>query len=89
MLSRLWYNADAETNRKGSERMALPAWVVEKWEQLSRENQAQARDYIEQLLYQQSRKAEASTRKLGPLKDRFEFIADDFNAPIDEFQEYM
>ena len=35
MLSLLWYNADAETNRKGSERMALPAWVVEKWEQLS------------------------------------------------------
>ncbi len=69
--------------------MALPAWVVEKWDQLSRENQDQARDYIERLLHQQNSEAKNPMRKLGPLKDRFEFIADDFNAPIDDFREYM
>ena len=31
----------------------------------------------------------AKERRLGSLADRFEFIADDFNDPIDEFREYM
>ena len=67
----------------------MPVWIVEKWEKLNRENQVEAEHYIERLLRQQHEPIGAPARQLGVLSDRFEFISDDFDAPVPEFREYM
>lgn len=69
--------------------MAIPAWVIEKWEKLNVENRAQASSYIERLLKLQDDAEPTPARKLGMLADRFEFISEDFNDPIEDFKDYM
>ena len=71
--------------------MAMPAWIPEAWNRLNEDNQKQIADYMEFLLSRQSDavKAKDEKRKLGLLADRFEFIADDFDAPLEDFKEYM
>ena len=71
--------------------MAMPAWIPEVWNRLNEDNQKQIADYMEFLLSRQADavKAKDEKRKLGLLADRFEFIADDFDAPLEDFKEYM
>ena len=72
--------------------MAMPAWIPEAWNRLNEDNQKQIADYMEFLLSRQGDAVMApknEKRKLGLLADRFEFIADDFDAPLEDFKEYM
>ena len=72
--------------------MAMPAWVPEAWAQLNEDNQRQAGTFLKFLLSQQAMEeqpAQPPKRKLGLLADRFEFIAEDFDAPLKDFEEYM
>lgn len=71
--------------------MAMPAWIPEAWNRLNEDNQKQIADYMEFLLSRQGDavKAKNEKRKLGLLANRFEFIADDFDAPLEDFKEYM
>ena len=70
--------------------MSMPAWVPETWNRLSEDHQKQIADFMQFLLSkQESVPSHTEKRKLGILADRFEFIADDFDAPIDDFKEYM
>lgn len=72
--------------------MAMPTWVPDAWNRLSEDNQKQVGSFMQFLLSQQDSAmpdTRAKERRLGSLADRFEFIADDFNDPIDEFREYM
>lgn len=71
--------------------MAMPESLVRDWERLNDQNQAQARSYIRLLLARQREEQprENPPRRLGVLAHRFHGIAEDFNAPISEFEEYM
>ncbi len=72
--------------------MAMPAWIPEAWNRLSADNQRQVGSFMRFLLTQQDEaeaRVTAPKRKLGPLSDRFEYIAPDFDAPLEEFEEYM
>ena len=71
--------------------MAIPAWIMENWEKLSSENKIQAGSYIRTLLNQQShgKIIAVPLRRLGILADRFEYTADNFDAPLEDFKEYM
>ena len=67
--------------------MAMPAWVPDAWNRLSEDNQKQVGSFMQFLLSQQDSAApdtRAKKRKLGSLANRFEFITDDFNDPIEE-----
>ena len=71
--------------------MAMPAWVPEAWARLNEDNQRQAGSFLKFLLAQQDQEqsAKAPKRRLGLLADRFEYIAEDFDAPLKDFEEYM
>ena len=44
--------------------------------------------YIQFLQFQVNKKT-PQTRTLGLLSNRFEFISDDFNEPLEDFREYL
>lgn len=71
--------------------MAMPESLIRDWELLNENNQKQARSYIHLLLAQQEETGQRVNppRKLGLLAHRFHGIAEDFNAPLPEFEEYM
>lgn len=71
--------------------MAMPESLIQDWERLNAYNQQQAHSYIHLLLEQQDGKEqrEHPPRKLGMLAHRFHGIAEDFNDPLPEFEEYM
>ena len=71
--------------------MAMPEILVQEWECLNTENQQQARNFIHLLLTKQSQTEPRKhpERKLGILAHRFHSIADDFNDPLIEFEEYL
>lgn len=62
--------------------------IVKEATHLPDEYVAMAVSYI-QFLQAQANAENKKERKLGILSDRFEFMADDFNAPLNEFREYM
>ncbi len=62
--------------------------VVKEATHLPDEYVAMVVSYIRFLQFQVS-KSNSKERKLGILSDRFEYISDDFDAPLKEFQEYM
>lgn len=71
--------------------MAMPESLIQDWERLNEQNQKQARSYISLLLAQQREKGQRANppRKLGLLAHRFHGIAEDFDAPLSEFEEYL
>lgn len=71
--------------------MAMPESLIREWDQLSEQNRKQACSYISLLLKQQEKNEQRvyPKRKLGILADRFHSIADDFNAPLPDFEEYL
>lgn len=71
--------------------MAMPEALVRDWERLNERNQAQARPYIRALLREQlnEQPRENPPRRLGVLSERFHGMAEDFNDPLSEFEEYM
>ena len=69
--------------------MAMPAWVSEAWAKLSEENQKQASDYLQLLLSQQQESARPKKEfPFGALKGQI-WVADNFDDPLPEFEEYM
>ena len=74
--------------------MEMPTVVERKWHKLNPANQKQASDFIDFLLakQQQENNARASDVigiRLGIWKDEPYYIAEDFDAPLDDFKEYM
>ena len=62
--------------------------VVKEATHLPDEYVAMVVSYIQFLQFQVNTGSKKE-RKLGILSDRFEFISDDFDAPLEEFREYM
>lgn len=62
--------------------------VVKEATNLPDEYVAMVVSYIQFLQYKVKDEA-AGKRMLGPLSDRFEYMADDFNEPLEDFKEYM
>ena len=62
--------------------------VVKEATHLPDEYVAMVVSYIQFLQFQVNAESKKE-RKLGVLSDRFEFISDDFDAPLEEFREYM
>lgn len=71
--------------------MAMPESLIREWDQLSEQNRKQACSYISLLLKQQEKNEQRvyPKRKFGILADRFHSIADDFNAPLPDFEAYL
>ena len=80
--------------------MAMPAWMPEAWNRLSTENQKKAENIIQVLLNQLSDEqtmAHVQPEESKPKKTRVQFdvlkgrirIADNFDDPLPEFEEYM
>lgn len=71
--------------------MAMPETIVQRWNEMTGEEQAQAVDFIDYLLMkrkygQQSRKTHF---QFDALAGGLEYIADDFDETPEEFREYM
>ena len=63
-----------------------------KWRMLSPVNQKQASDFRDFLLSRKEQAAAEPRRsriRFGIWKDEPFYIADDFDAPLDDFEEYM
>ena len=74
--------------------MEMPTVFERKWHSLNKTNQKQAADFIDFLLakHQMEDKAqppEPTGIRLGVWKDEPFYIASDFDAPLDDFKEYM
>jgi len=74
--------------------MELPTIVERKLRRLNPANQKQASDFIDFLLAKQQRENTSKTTgkasiQFGIWKDEPCFISDDFDAPLDDFKEYM
>ena len=68
--------------------------LMRKWNDLNPANQKQASDFVDFLLSrQQAEKQKPQPRKsnirLGVWKDEPFYISEDFDAPLDDFKEYM
>ena len=70
--------------------MAMPAWMPEAWSKLSADNQKKAENIIQFLLAQLGDEQPAKKTKLqfDVLKGKIK-IADNFDDPLPEFEEYM
>ena len=62
--------------------------VVKEATNLPDEYVAMVVSYIQFLQFQVNKKA-PHPRTLGLLSNRFEFIAEDFNEPLEDFREYL
>ena len=74
--------------------MEMPAAVERKWRSLNQANQKQAAEFIDFLLMRQQMGKDAQDScetgiRLGVWKHEPFYIADDFDAPLDDFKEYM
>ena len=74
--------------------MEMPLSFEQKWRQLNHANRKQASDFVDFLLARQQagQKAQPQPKSnilLGVWKDEPFFISDDFDAPLDDFKEYM
>ena len=74
--------------------MEITTAFERKWRMLSPSNQKQASDFVDFLLSRQQQSAEFSPKsrpelQLGIWKDEPFYISDDFDAPLDDFKEYM
>lgn len=74
--------------------MEMPVSLEQKWHKLNRANQKQASDFVDYLLMRQQagqkeQELPKSNIRLGVWKGEPFFIADDFDAPLDDFKEYM
>lgn len=74
--------------------MEMPTVVERKWHSLNQANQKQAADFIDFLLAKQqmedkSRNTTPTGIRLGVWKDEPFYIASDFDAPLEDFKEYM
>ena len=69
--------------------MAMPEVMLKDWELLNEQNQRQTLAFMRFLLSQQEEDRADPPRRLGALAHRFKGIADDFDAPLPEFKEYM
>ena len=69
--------------------MAMPAWVPETWAKLNEENQKQAGDFLQFLLSRQNEEQQPKQEfPFGILKGKIK-VADNFDDPLPEFEEYM
>ena len=68
------------------------ALLIEKFEKLSPDAQSQIEKNIEELLGKENKSSTAKTPKpraqFGDLKGFVKYLADDFDAPLEEFKSY-
>lgn len=74
--------------------MEMTTVLERKWRQLNAANQKQASDFMDFLLARQQQGTETSKTarreiRLGVWKEEPYYISDDFDAPLDDFKEYM
>lgn len=69
--------------------MAITVDVIEKINQLDWANMQSAVRFIDFLLHEQQQTPRKTHVKLGCLKGRLKYISEDFDEPIEDFEEYM
>ena len=71
--------------------MAMPKEMLQRWNELTQQEQEQAVDFIDfLLLHRKHGEAPRKTRfQFDVLAGGLEYIAEDFDDPIDDFKEYM
>lgn len=70
--------------------MAMPESVVQRWNEMTEDEQAQAVSFIDFLLEKRKREKPRKTHfELGALAGGLVYIADDFDETPEEFKEYM
>jgi hypothetical protein len=67
------------------------ALLIEKFEQLSPDAQSQIEQNIQELLEKENKisTARKPRAQFGDLKGFVKYIADDFDAPLEDFKDYM
>ena len=68
--------------------MAMPESILQRWGELTREEQDQTTVFIDSLLMRRKKKQKTSF-EFGALKGGLVYIADDFDQTPEEFEEYM
>jgi Protein of unknown function (DUF2281) len=64
--------------------------VLEMVRQLPLEDEKKLKDAVEKDIFDKSKTSEkVSTRKFGDLKGLLVYMADDFDAPLEDFKDYM
>ena len=69
--------------------MMVSSEVIEKIDQLDFANMQSVIRYIDFLLHEQRNAPRKTHVQLGCLKGHLKYISDDFDARIDDFEEYM
>jgi len=70
--------------------MAMPESVMERWNALTEDEQAQAASFIDFLLLKRSSQMPGKTHfQFDALKGGLVYIADDFDETPEDFEEYM
>ena len=70
--------------------MAVPESVVQRWNEMTEEEQNQAVSFIDFLLLRRRNRKPPKTKfELGALKGGLVYISDDFDKTPEEFEEYM
>ena len=69
--------------------MAVSAEVIEKLNRLDLTNMRAATRYIDFLLNEQEQRARKTHITFGCWEGQLKYISDDFDEPIDDFEEYM
>ena len=68
--------------------MAMPESIVQRWNELTSDEQAQTETFIDFLLMKRKR-AKKTRFELGALKGGLVYIADDFDETPEEFEDYI
>ncbi len=69
--------------------MAVSAEIIEKLNKLDLSNMRAAAQYIDFLLYNQTAKKRENGIEFGCWEGQLKYISDQFDEPIDDFEEYM
>lgn len=70
--------------------MAVPESVVQRWNEMTEDEQNQVASFIDFLLLKRkSRKSPQTKFELGALKGGLVYISDDFDDTPEEFEEYL
>lgn len=70
--------------------MAMPETVVQRWNEMTEDEQKQTVSFIDFLLLRRQQQKPAKTRfEFDALAGGLEYISDDFDETPEEFKEYM
>ena len=69
--------------------MAVSAEMMENISKLSYTNRQSAARYIEYLLHRQQEESKKTHVKVGCLEGHLQYMSEDFDDPLEDFEEYM